>query len=65
MAVLRPPASPIETLLKGSLSSDDGNANENGKKAKGLDWPNNNLARASHFFAYFFAVTERLLRENA
>ena len=33
----------------GSLSNDDGN--ENGKKAIGLEWQNNNFARAAHFFA--------------
>ena len=30
----------------GSLSNDDGDGNENGKKAKGLDKQNNNFARA-------------------
>ena len=29
----------------GSLSNDDGDGNENGKKAVGLDWKNNNFAR--------------------
>ena len=43
--------------LKGSLSNDDGDANENGKTAIGLDWQNNNFARASRFFVQFFAVT--------
>ena len=37
--------------------SDDGDGNENGKKA-GLDWQNNNFARASSFFAHFLAVVE-------
>ena len=45
----------------GSLSNDDGDLNENGKKAVGLDWQNNNFAR---FFVHFFAVTARLLRES-
>ena len=34
------------------------------QKAKGLDWQNNNFARASRFFAHFFAVTVRLQRES-
>ena len=48
--------------LLGSLSSDD--VNENGKKAIGLDWENNNFARASRFFVHFFAVTARLRHED-
>ena len=28
----------------GNLSNDDGDVNENGKKAIGLDWQNNNFA---------------------
>ena len=48
--------------LLGSLSNDD--VNENGKKAKGLDWQNNNFARASRFFVHFFAVTARLRHED-
>ena len=43
----------------GSLSNDDGDGIENGKKAIGLDWQNNNFARASRFFVHFFAVTAR------
>ena len=38
---------------KGSLSKDDGDVNENSKKAKGLHWQNNNFARTSRF-CYFF-----------
>ena len=51
----------------GSLSNDDGDSdgNENGKKAIGLDWQNNNFARASRFSVHFFAVAARLHRENA
>ena len=45
-----------------SLSKDDGDGNENGKKAIGLDWQNNNFARA-RFFVRFFAVVARLRRE--
>ena len=33
-------------LVLGSLSNDDGNSNENGKKAIGLDWQNKKFARA-------------------
>ena len=40
----------------GSLSNDDGDGNENGKRAAGLDWKNNNFARASPFLVHFFAV---------
>ena len=50
---------------KGSLSNDDGDVNENSKKAIGLDWQNNNFARASPFFVLFFAVVARLRRETA
>ena len=49
----------------GSLSNDEGDGNENGKKAKGLDWQNNNFARASCLFVHFFAVAARLQRESA
>ena len=49
--------------MLGSLSNDDGDVNENGKKAIGLDWQNNNFARASRFFVHFFVVTARLRRE--
>ena len=40
------------------------NVNENGKKARGLDWQNTS-ARASRFFVHFFAVTARLHGESA
>ena len=39
--------------------------NENFYKTIGLIEQNNNFARASHFFAHFFAVFARLRRENA
>ena len=39
------------------LSNDDGDVNENGKKVIDLDRQNYNSARASRFFAHFFAVT--------
>ena len=41
---------------------DDRDGNENSKKAIGLDWQNNNFARASRIFVHF---TVRLQRESA
>ena len=41
----------------GSLGTDNGDRNENGRKEIGLDWQNNNFARASRFFVHFFAVS--------
>ena len=35
------------------------------RKSNSLTRQNNNFAHASRFFVYFFAVTARLLRENA
>ena len=32
-----------------SLSNDDGDANENGRKAIGINWQDNNSARASRY----------------
>ena len=49
----------------GSLSDDGGDGGENGKKAMGLDWQNNNFARASRFLVHFFAYAARLQRESA
>ena len=49
----------------GSLSNKDGDVNENGKKARGLDWQNNNFVPASRFFVHFFAVAARLQCESA
>ena len=48
-----------------TMSNDDSDGNENGEKAKGLDWQNNNFARALRFFVHFFAVAARLQRESA
>ena len=48
-----------------SLGNDDGDANENGKKAIGLDWQNNDSARQSHVLVNFPTVTTRVQRENA
>ena len=35
------------------------------QKAMGLDWQNNNFARASRFFVYFLSVVARLQSESA
>ena len=51
--------------ILGSLSNDDGDVKENGKKAISLDWQNNDFARASHLFVHFFAVAARLRAEIA
>ena len=45
--------------ILGSLSNDDGEGNEYGKKN------NNNFARASRFFVHFLAVVARLQRKSA
>ena len=55
----------ILTNLIGSLSNDDDDGNENGKKAIGLNWQNNNTVRASRFFVHFFTFIARLQRESA
>ena len=57
--------SPYYSYILGSLSNDDGDVNENGKRAIGSDWQNNNFARASRFFVYFFTVVAGLRRGNA
>ena len=51
--------------LIGSLSNNDGDGNEDWKKAIGLDKQNDIFARASRFFAHFFAVAARPQRESA
>ena len=51
--------------ILGSLRNDDGDGNENGKKAIGLEKQNNNFARSSRFFVHFSAVVARLQREPA
>ena len=38
-----------EVFSVGSFSKDDGDGNEDGKKPTGLDWQNNNFARAARF----------------
>ena len=37
----------------GSLGNDEGDVNKNVTKATGLDWQNNNFARATRFFVHF------------
>ena len=49
--------------ILGSLGNNDGDGNESGKKGMGLDWQNNNFARASRFFVHSFAVMARLRPE--
>ena len=51
--------------ILGSVSNDDGDGNENGKKNNRFIRQNNNFARTAHFFVHFFAVTARKRRENA
>ena len=48
-----------------NITNDDGDGNENGKKAKALDLQNKQFAHASRFFAHFLAVVVRLRRESA
>ena len=43
----------------------DGDGNENGQKAIGSDWQNNNFAPVSRFFVHFLAVVARLRRETS
>ena len=47
-------------LTIGSLSNDDGDGKENGKKELGLDWQNNNFACASRFFLHSLAIATQL-----
>ena len=49
-------------MFVGGFSNDDGDGNEDVKKAVGLDWQNSNFARASCFFVHFFTVLTRLRR---
>ena len=52
-------------MIREFTRNDDGDGNENGKKAVGLNKQNNNFARASRFFIHFSAVFARLQRETA
>ena len=45
-------AATVPDDILGSFSNDDGDGNENGKKAKSLICKNNTSARASHFFVH-------------
>ena len=65
MTIRTQDATPLTFDNSELLSNDDGDVIDNGKKAIGLDWHNNNFARASRFVAHFFVVTARLRRENA
>ena len=56
---------PLEWQSLGSPSNDDGNGNEKGKEAIGLDWQNINFAHASRFLLHFFAVTAWLQCETS
>ena len=50
----------------GSLSNDDGDVNENGKKAKGFRIGKTTALHVHHaFFVHFFAVTAGPQRKNA
>ena len=55
----------FQFFLIGSLSDDDGNGNENGKKVIGLNWQNNKFARVSRFFVHFLVVVARLRCKSA
>ena len=48
-----------------SLSNDDGDGNENGKKEIRLYQQNNNFERTSCFFVHFLAVVARLRHETS
>ena len=52
-------------LSTGSLSNDDADGNENGKKAIGLISKTTTLHVHHASFVHFFAVVARLQRENA
>ena len=55
-----------QCMIREFARNDDGEGNENGKKAIGLNTQSNdNFARASRFFAHFSAVFARLQRETA
>ena len=48
-----------------SFSNDDGDGNKKGKKAIGFISKTTTLHVHHNFFVHFFAVTEKLRRENA
>ena len=51
----------VVAVAEGSLS--DGDGDENGEKAIGLNWQTNNFARASYFLVHFFAVVACIRRK--
>ena len=55
--------SSTEASLK-SLSNEDGDGNENGKKSNGLGLAKQQLCTCTTLFVHFLAVTARLRREN-
>ena len=52
-------------MIREFTRNDDGDGNENGKKAIGLNQQSNNFASASRLFVHFSAVFARLQRETA
>ena len=52
-------------MIREFARNGDGDSNENGKKAIGLNKQSNNFARASRLFVHFSAVFARLQRETA
>ena len=52
-------------MIREFARNDDGDGNENGKKALGLNKQSNNFARASRFLVHFSAVFARLQLETA
>ena len=50
----------VKSNKLGSLCNDDGDVTKTAKKQLGLDWQNNNFARALRFLEHFFAFTARL-----
>ena len=46
----------VPSTTVGSLRNHDGDGNEHGNKAIGLEKQNNNFTRASRFFVHFSAV---------
>ena len=55
----------VSHSISGSLSNDDADGNENGKKAIGLISKTTTLHVHHAFFVHFFAVVARLQRESA
>ena len=55
--------SSTEASLK-SLSNEDGDGNQNGKKSNGLGLAKQQLCTCTTLFVHFLTVTARLRREN-